>query len=187
MASSNDFFNGMTINYDDEILEVVEFMHVKPGKGPAFVRTKVRNLRTGSLYEKTFRGGEKVDQIRLDDKQMQYLYREADNFVFMDNETYEQIELPSTQLGDKVDFLKENETINVLFNGSEILGVKLPQFMELTVVESEPGVKGNTVSGGSKPAKVETGAIVRVPLFINVGDKIKVDTTERKYLERVKG
>ena len=176
----------MTINYDGDILQIVEFMHVKPGKGPAFVRTKVKNMRTGAIFDKTFRGGEKVEQIRLEEKKMQYLYRDGDMFVFMDNETYEQTQMPAEQLSEMKDYLKENEDISVLFNGKEILGVEVAQFMELKIVETEPGVKGNTVAGGTKPAKLETGATVKVPLFINQGDIIKVDTKANKYLERVK-
>jgi elongation factor P len=186
MPTTNDFYNGMTFMYDGDILEVCEFMHVKPGKGPAFVRAKVRNMRTGSNVERTFRAGEKVEQIRLEEKRMQYLYRDGGSYVFMDNETYDQIQISEEQLGDNKNYLKENENIKALFNGTEILGIEVAQFMDLEVVETDPGLKGNTVSGGTKPATLETGAVVRVPLFLNVGDKIKVDTRLNKYLERVK-
>lgn len=186
MASANDFFNGMTIEYEGDILQIVEFLHVKPGKGPAFVRTKVRNMRSGSLYEKRFSGGEKVEQVRIEEKEMQYLYREGADFVFMDNESYNQVSIPKDQLGDGVDFLKENESIKVLFLGHEIMGIELPQFMELKVTETEPGARGNTVSGATKSATLETGAVVKVPLFIEEGEILKIDTRSRSYVERVR-
>lgn len=186
MPTTNDFTNGMTFMYDGDILEVIEFMHVKPGKGPAFVRAKVRNMRTGSNVERTFRAGEKVDQIRLEEKSMQYLYHDGSSYVFMDNETYDQIQVSEEQLGDNRNYLKENDNIKVLFNGTEILGIEVAQFMDLEITDTDPGLKGNTVAGGTKPATLETGAVVRVPLFLNIGDKIKVDTRQNKYLERVK-
>lgn len=186
MASSNDFYNGMTFSYDGDLLKILEFLHVKPGKGPAFVRTKVLNLKSGAQYEKTFRGGEKVEQIRIEDKQMQYLYRDGDNFVFMDNETYNQVHIPTTQLAQDVDFLKENENIKILFHGEQIMGIELPQFMELKIAHTEPGARGNTVAGATKFATLETGAVVKVPLFVDEGEVIKVDTRARTYIERVR-
>lgn len=185
MASTNDLFNGMVFEYDGDLLYVLEFQHVKPGKGPAFVRAKVKNLRTGSIVERTFRAGEKVDQVRVDEKEMQYLYRDGDHFVCMDNETYDQVHVAADTLGDQVNYMKENENVKVMMYGAEILGVSVEPFMDLEITETDPGLKGNTVAGGTKPATLETGAVVKVPLFINVGDVIKVDTRDNRYIERV--
>ncbi len=176
----------MFFGYDGDIFEVVEFLHVKPGKGPAFVRTKIRNMRTGALIDKTFRAGEKVDQIRVESRAMEYLYPDGDGYVFMDQQTYDQIHVASERLGDKKKYLKENLVIDIQMNGEEILGIELPQFLEFTIVYTEPGEKGNTVSNTLKKAEVETGAIVMVPLFIESGERIKVDTRTDRYIERVK-
>lgn len=186
MIDTSDFRNGLSIILDNEIYQIVEFQHVKPGKGGAFVRTRLRNLRTGSTLEKTFRAGEKMEQAVLDRKKMNFLYNQGNEYVFMDMDSYDQITIPSNQLGDSVKFLKDNTEVEVLSHNDKILAVDLPFFMEFEVVETDPGLRGDTASGGSKPAKVETGAVVNVPLFINVGERIKVDTRTSQYLERVK-
>ena len=185
MISTNDFKNGMTIEYDGQIFTILEFQHVKPGKGAAFVRSKLKNFKTGTITEKTFRAGEKVKKAHLDRKQMQFLYNADDDYIFMDMEDFDQMTINKEQLGEGVKFLKENAVINVLFHEGENIGVEFPTFVELTISETEPGVKGDTVSGSTKPAKLETGATVHVPLFINEGDIIKVDTRTGDYIERV--
>lgn len=185
MISSNDLRTGVTIEVDGDVYSVVEFLHVKPGKGAAFVRTKLKSLTTGAVIERTFRAGEKLTQARIEHRQMQYLYRDGDNYVFMDTETYEQMSLPSEQLGDKVKYLKEEMVITVLFYEGRTIGIEIPYFIELKVVETEPGLRGDTASGGSKPAKLETGAVVQVPLFVEVGDTIRIDTRTDTYIERV--
>jgi elongation factor P len=183
---TSDFKNGISIILDGQLFTVAEFQHVKPGKGPAFVRTKLKNVRTGSTVDKTFRAGEKMEQAVLNRRTMQYLYSTGDAYVFMDQEDYDQIEIPASRLGDQSKYLKENMEVQVLTHDAEVLGVDLPITMELEVTETDPGLRGDTASGGSKPAKVETGAVINVPLFINIGDKIKVDTRSDSYLERVK-
>ena len=183
---TSDFRNGLSIILDGEIYQIVEFQHVKPGKGGAFVRSRLKNLRTNSTLEKTFRAGEKMDQAVLERKKMNFLYNQGEEYVFMDMESYDQISIPAPQLGDSVKFLKDNTEVEVLSHNDKILAVDLPMFMEFEVVETDPGLRGDTASGGSKPAKVETGAMVNVPLFINVGEKIRVDTRTSQYLERVK-
>ncbi|MBW3625577.1 MAG: elongation factor P [Armatimonadetes bacterium] len=183
---TSNFKNGISIIIDGQLFTINEFQHVKPGKGPAFVRTKLKNVRTGSTVDKTFRAGEKMEQAILDRRPMQYLYSTGDAYIFMDQEDYDQIEISAQQLGDQSRYLKENLEVQVLTHNSEVLGVDIPITMELEVVETDPGLRGDTASGGSKPAKVETGAVVNVPLFINIGDKIKVDTRSDSYLERVK-
>ena len=185
MATTNDLRNGMYFQYGGDILEVVEFQHVKPGKGPAFVRAKVRNMRTGSIVENTYRTSEKIEPVRIEKKIMEYLYQDGDSYVFMDNETYEQIHIPNEQLGDKILLLKPNSTISVLFFGREIMGIEVPSFLELAIVETEPGEKGNTVQNTLKRAKLETGAEVQVPLFVERGSVIKIDTRTMRYIERV--
>jgi len=184
MISSNDFRNGVTIELDGGIWQVVDFQHVKPGKGAAFVRAKLKNIKTGAVVERTFNAGEKVPRARLDNRQMQYLYESDDMFNLMDNETYEQISLSAEQMGDAKRFLKENMTISVLFFQEAVIGIELPYSVELTVVETDPGIKGDTATGGTKQAKVETGYSVRVPLFINVGDVLRIDTRNGEYIER---
>ena len=184
MISSNDFRPGVTIELNGDPHQVIEFQHVKPGKGAAFVRTKVKNLKTGSTTEMTFRGGEKGPKATLDRRTMQYLYFDGEGYVFMDNETYDQISLSVEQLdgGDK--FLKENMDCQIMLYQGNVLGVELPNTVELAVVETEPGIKGDTASGGTKPATLETGVVVQVPFFINTGDVLKVDTRNGSYIER---
>ncbi|KAB2338482.1 elongation factor P [Cytobacillus depressus] len=184
MISVNDFRTGLTIEVDNGIWRVMDFQHVKPGKGAAFVRSKLRNLRSGNVQEKTFRAGEKVAKAQIDNRKMQYLYANGDQHVFMDNESYEQIELPATSIEHELKFLKENMEVHIMMYNHETLGVELPNTVELEVVETEPGIKGDTASGGSKPAKVETGLIVQVPFFVNEGDKLIINTDEGSYVSR---
>ncbi|EKE04328.1 MAG: hypothetical protein ACD_20C00086G0018 [uncultured bacterium] len=184
MISTNDLRTGMTIELDGSIWSVVEFLHVKPGKGAAFVRTKLKNVETGNVMEKTFRAGEKLPKAVIDRRDMQYLYRSEDEFVFMDNESFEQVSLTAEQIGDGVKYLKEGMTINVLKHDTRIIGLDIPNFVELEVVDTPPGEKGNTAQGGTKPATLETGAIVNVPFFVNNGDRIRVDTRTNSYLDR---
>lgn len=184
MISVNDFKTGLTIEVDGDIWRVMDFQHVKPGKGAAFVRSKLRNLRTGNVNEKTFRAGEKVGKAQIDNKRMQYLYANGDDHVFMDNESYEQIELPAKQIEEELKFLKENMEVHVIQYKEEILGVELPVTVVLEVAATEPGIKGDTSSGGSKPATLETGLIVQVPFFVNVGDKLIINTEESEYVSR---
>ena len=170
MISVNEFKNGLTIEVDGELWRVVEFQHVKPGKGSAFVRSKLKNLRTGAVQEKTFRAGEKVNQAQIDRKKMQYLYADGDNYVFMDTNTYEQLELPGSQIEEELKYMKENMVVSIIMFGTETLGVELPNTVDLEVKETEPGIKGDTSSGGSKPATMETGLVVQVPFFVSEGD-----------------
>lgn len=185
MISSNDFKTGVSIELDGDAYIVVEFQHVKPGKGSAFVRTKLRNLRTGAVVERTFNAGEKMPKAHLDRRNMQYLYNDGTYYVFMDNENYEQSLLSEEQMADSKNYLIENMNISVLFFKGDIIGVDLPSQVELEVIETEPGIKGDTASGGNKPATLQTGAVVRVPFFINVGDVIRVNTKTGEYIERV--
>lgn len=185
MISTNDFRTGLTIEVEGDVYTVVDFQHVKPGKGSAFVRSKLKNLRTGAVIERTFRAGEKLPRAHLERKEMQYLYREGDSYVFMDNETYEQVSLTTEQLGDNVKYLKENMNIYLLTHGGNLIGVELPNFVELEVVAADPGVRGDTATGGTKSATLETGLAIQVPLFVEVGDVIRVDTRTGEYLERV--
>lgn len=184
MISVNDFKTGTTIEYDDHIWQVIEFQHVKPGKGAAFVRSKLRNLRNGNIQEKTFRAGEKVKKAHIDHKKMQYLYASGDTHAFMDMETFEQIEIPTARIEYELNFIKENLTVDVMMYQGEVIGIDLPKNVQLEVVETEPGVKGDTVSGGSKAATLETGYVVQVPLFINKGDIVVISTTDGKYVSR---
>ncbi|SFD69871.1 translation elongation factor P (EF-P) [Bacillus sp. OV194] len=184
MISVNDFRTGLTIEVDGGIWQVMEFQHVKPGKGAAFVRSKLRNLRTGGIQEKTFRGGEKVAKAHIENRKMQYLYASGDTHTFMDNESYEQIELTSAQLEHELKFLLENMVVQIMTYQGETIGVELPNTVELEVTETEPGIKGDTASGGSKPATLETGLIVQVPFFINQGDKLIIDTRSGDYVSR---
>jgi len=188
MATTVDLRNGVVLNFRDELWSVVEFQHVKPGKGVAFVRTRLKNIKTGRVVEQTFRSGEKIDIVKLVERQMQYLYPEGDHFVFMDVETYDQHPVPKPVIGDRVKYLKEGEvcTIRLKEDGEPVV-FELPFFITLKIVKTEPGVKGDTVSGGGKPAELETGAVVTVPFFLEVGDLIRVDTRTNTYLERVKG
>lgn len=182
--SVNDFKNGLTINIDGELWRVVEFQHVKPGKGSAFVRSKLKNLRSGALQEQTFRSTAKVEKAQIDTKKMQYLYANGDNYVFMDSETYEQLELSGKQIENELKFLKENMTVTVIMHDSETLGLELPNTVDLEVAETEAGIKGNTQSGGSKPATMETGLVVQVPFFINQGDILTINTQDSSYISR---
>ncbi|MEH7386884.1 elongation factor P [Bacillus sp. JJ1521] len=184
MISVNDFRTGLTIEVDGGIWRVMDFQHVKPGKGAAFVRSKLRNLRTGNVQEKTFRAGEKVAKAQIENRRMQYLYANGDSHVFMDNESYEQIELPASVIEYELKFLKENMEVHIMMFQTETLGVELPNTVELKVVETEPGIKGDTASGGSKPATLETGLIVQVPFFINEGDVLIINTDEGSYISR---
>lgn len=184
MISSNDFRTGVTIEIDNDVWQVVDFQHVKPGKGAAFVRAKLKNARTGAVVERTFNAGEKVPKAHVDRREMQYLYASDDQYNFMDNETYEQIALTAAQLGDATKFLKENMTIGIMFFQGSIIGVDVPNSVELTVIETDPGIRGDTATGGTKPAKLETGYVVKVPLFINIGDVLRIDTRSGEYLER---
>lgn len=185
MISTSDFRTGLTIELDGEVYIIVDFQHVKPGKGSAFVRTKLKNAKTGATTERTFRAGEKVEQAMVDRREMQYLYNSGDEYYVMDNETYEQIALTKEQLGDNIKYLKENMNITVLMYHGKVFGVELPYFVELEVVDTEPGIKGDTASGGSKPATLETGLVVQVPFFINAGDVLRIDTRTGEYIERV--
>ncbi len=184
MITSNEFKTGMTIELKGEIYQVIEFLHVKPGKGAAFVRSKLKNMRSGAIIDNTFKGGEKVAKAHIDKKKMQYLYNDELGYVMMDSETYEQITLPPENLGEDKKFIKENMILSILMYGNEVIGVELPNSVELEVVETEPGIKGDTASGGSKSATLETKAVVQVPLFIEQGDIIRIDTKKGEYIER---
>jgi len=184
MISVNDFKTGLTIEMDNDVWQVIEFQHVKPGKGAAFVRTKLRNLKSGNIQEKTFRAGEKVGKAHVEHKKMQYLYATGDAHAFMDMNSYEQIELNSNQIEYELKFIKENMEVSVIEYKGEILGVDLPNTVELEVVDTEPGIKGDTASGGTKPATVETGLVVQVPFFVNKGDHLVVNTSDGKYVSR---
>ncbi|MDH7498288.1 MAG: elongation factor P [Syntrophomonadaceae bacterium] len=185
MISVNDFRTGLTIEVDGDVWQVVEFQHVKPGKGAAFVRAKLKNVKSGGVIERTFRAGEKVPRARLDKREMQYLYNDGDDYMFMDLESYDQISLNRERLGEGMKWLKEQMVIQVLLYQGEIIGLELPNFVELVVVETEPGIKGDTASGATKIATLETGAVVQVPLFVNVGDVLRIDTRTGQYMERL--
>ena len=184
MISVNDLKTGLTLQLDNGLWSVVEFLHVKPGKGAAFVRSKLKNVETGQVVEKTFRAGEKVAKAMLDRREMQYLYKEGKEYVMMDNETYEQLQLTEDQIGDGIKYLKENMIVQVLMHDGRIIGVDLPAHVILEVTDTPPSEKGNTAQGGTKPATLETGAVVNVPFFISNGDKIRVDTRTNEYLDR---
>ncbi len=184
MISVNDFKTGVTVEFEGVVYQVVEFQHVKPGKGAAFVRAKLKNVKTGGTVEKTFRGGEKLARAHLDKREMQYLYNDGDGYVFMDNENFEQLSMSKDDIGDGVKWLIDNMTIGVLMYNGTIMGIELPNFVELTVVETEPGIKGDTATGATKNAKLESGATVQVPLFINEGDRLRIDTRVGQYMER---
>ncbi len=183
--STADFRKGLKIEISGEPFVIVDFLHVKPGKGGAFVRTKLKSLVSGNVIDRTFRSGEKVDVPDLEEKRMVYLYKDDESYYFMDNETYEQVSMDENHVADALGYLKENTEVEVLFHNKVPIGIELPLFMELKVTETVPGVKGNTASGGTKPATLETGATIQVPLFINEGDVIKVDTRSNTYIERV--
>ena len=184
MISAGDFKNGITLEIEGNVCQIVEFQHVKPGKGAAFVRAKMRNMCTGSVVERTFNAGERLPKARVDRREMQYLYESDGQYVFMDNEIYEQTELTKEQLGNALNFLKENMDVKIMVYEGRILGVDLPNTVELTVVETDPGIRGDTATGGSKPAKMDTGYVVKVPLFINEGDVLRIDTRTGEYIER---
>lgn len=184
MISSNDFRTGVTIVLDDSVWRVVEFLHVKPGKGSAFVRTKLKNAKSGNVVERTFRAGETVPQAILEKSEMQHTYKDGEEYVFMDMETYEEGRLSAAEIGDRVKYLKEEMKVNVVRWGTEILEVELPNSVTLEVIETDPGVKGDTATGGTKPAIVETGAQVMVPLFIAKGERIRIDTRTDTYQGR---
>ena len=185
MISAGDFRNGLTVEIDNSVFQIIEFQHVKPGKGAAFVRTKLRDIKNGGVKETTFRPTEKFPQARIDRKNMQYMYADGDMFNFMDNETYEQFALTSEQVGDALKFVKENETVSMLSHNGVVLSIEPPMFVEIDITDTEPGFKGDTATGATKPAVVETGATVYVPLFVNQGDKIQIDTRTGEYLKRV--
>lgn len=186
MISTNDFKTGVTIEVDGDIWQVVDFQHVKPGKGAAFVRAKLKNIRNGNVLERTFNAGEKIPRAQLDHREMQYLYKSGDHWTFMDTENYEQIMLTEDQLGDAIKYLVENMNVSVLMYQGQIIGVDVPNFVELKVIETEPGFKGDTATGATKPATVETGYVLKVPLFVDNGDIIRIDTRTGEYMERVK-
>jgi elongation factor P len=183
-VSTNDLKNGMSLNLNEGLFSVVEFQHVKPGKGGAFVRTKLKNVRTGAVIERTYRSDEKLDQALIDKREMQFLYLDGDGFVFMDNTDYEQMTASRPALGSSANFLKEGDSAVLQMYEGEIVGVDLPAAVELTVTETEPGLQGDRVSGARKPATLETGLLLQVPLFVNTGDRIKVDTRTGDYLTR---
>ena len=185
MISVNDFKTGVTVELEGQVYQVVDFQHVKPGKGAAFVRAKLKNVKSGGVVEKTFRGGEKIHRAHLDKRGMQYLYMDGNDYIFMDNDNYEQLSISRDEMGDGVKWLKENMNIMVLMYQNQIMGIELPNFIELEVVDTEPGVKGDTATGATKAARLETGASVQVPLFINTGDRLRIDTRTGEYMERV--
>lgn len=184
MISVNEFKTGVSIEMDGQAYVVVDFQHVKPGKGAAFVRAKLKNISSGGMVEKTFRAGEKVAKAHLDRREMQYLYNDGEGYIFMDNESYEQISITPEAIGDGVKWLLENMNIHVLVFQDKIIGIDLPNFVELKVVETEPGVRGDTATGATKNATLETGAVVQVPLFIEEGDVLRIDTRTGEYMER---
>ncbi len=185
MVTAGDFRNGVTFDMDGSVMQVIEFQHVKPGKGAAFVRTKLRNVITGAVIEKTFNPTDKYPPAHIERREMEYLYSDGELYYFMDNETYEQTPLNADILGDSFKFVKENTTCKILSYQGNVFGVEPPMFMELTVTEAEPGVKGDTATGATKPVTLETGVQIKVPLFVNEGDVVKVDTRTGEYLERV--
>lgn len=184
MISSNDLRPGTTVELDGDAWNVVEFQHVKPGKGAAFVRTKLKNVKSGNVVEKTFRAGEKLAKANLEKKEMQYTYSSDDEYFLMDLETFDTIPVPADKLGDATKWLKEDMKVELLYFQGQIVGVSIPNFVELKIIDTPPGVKGDTASGGGKPATVETGAVVQVPFFVNVDDVIRIDTRTGEYLDR---
>jgi elongation factor P len=182
--TTNDLKNGMTLNLPEGLFQVVEFQHVKPGKGGAFVRTTLKNVRTGAVVDRTFRGGEKVDQAVIDKREMQYLYRDGSDMVFMDNQSYDQLHVSPTSLGDSAHYIVDGSTVQLAMYDTEIVGVELPASVELSVSVTEPGIQGDRVSGARKPATLETGLVLQVPLFVNTGDRLKVDTRTGEYITR---
>lgn len=187
MASTSDFKNGLVLNIDGQLWTIVEFQHVKPGKGPAFVRTTLKNVLSGKTVDRTFNAGVKVETATVDKRDMTYLYADGDSYVFMDGETFEQINIPAAIVGDAANYLLDNQEAVVATHEGEVLFVELPASVELTISHTDPGLQGDRSTGGTKPATVETGAEIQVPLFLNTGDKIKVDTRTGAYLSRVSG
>ena len=185
MISAGEFRNGVTVELEGGIYTIIDFQHVKPGKGAAFVRSTLRNLETGSILERTFRPSEKMPRAHIDRRDLQYLYSDGQLYYFMDTESYEQLEINASEIADSMVFVKENEMVKVLEHNGRIFGIEPPMFVELEITETEPGFKGDTAQGATKPATVETGAQVKVPLFISVGEKIKIDTRTKEYLGRV--
>jgi elongation factor P len=184
-VSTNDLKNGMTLDLPEGLFAVVEFQHVKPGKGGAFVRTKLKNVRTGAVLDRTYRADEKLEQAIVDKREMQFLYLDGQQYVFMDNNTYDQLQLDESALGEASRYLKEGDSAVLQLYKGEVVGVDLPAAVELVVTETEPGIQGDRVSGARKPATLETGHVIQVPLFVNIGDKVKVDTRSGDYLTRV--
>lgn len=184
-VSTNDLNTGMTLNLPEGLFKVIDFQHVKPGKGGAFVRTKLKELKTGRVVDVTFRAGEKVEDVRVETKRLQYLYNDGASFHFMDTDSYEQSEVPADFVGDAAKWLKENDEVQVVYAAGEMIGVEPPMFVELEVTETDPGFKGDTVQGGTKPATLETGAVVQVPMFVEQGDRLKIDTRDGSYITRV--
>jgi len=187
MITTNDLRPGTCFIYDNQLWKITEFQHVKPGKGPAFVRVKQINIKTGAIVERTYRAGEKIEDVRVENREMQYLYHDGTNYVFMDNETYEQYSINEALIGDNSGYLLENTKSTVTIHDGEVLDVVPPKFLEVKITKTDPGVKGDTAQGGTKPATIESGATIMVPLFINEGEIIKVDTRDGRYVERVKG
>ena len=185
MVTAGDFKNGITIEYDNGVYQILEFQHVKPGKGAAFVRTKLKDIKNGGVVETTFRPTEKCPQAHIDRRDMQYLYNDGDLYYFMDTESYDQISLPKEEIGDSLKFVKENEMVKICSHNGDVFAVEPPLFVELEVTDTEPGLKGNTATGATKPATLETGAEIQVPLFVNTGDKLQIDTRTGEYLKRV--
>jgi elongation factor P len=186
MIDTNELRPGTCFAYDNEYWQVTEYAHVKPGKGPAFVRVKMKNLRRGSIVERTFRTSEKVEELRVENRSATYLYNTGDEYFFMDSENFEQVSIRTEQLGDKIGYIIENMNVSLMVCKEEVLGVELPLFIETRIVKTDPGVRGDTAQGGSKPATIESGAVINVPLFVNEGDWVKVDTRDGRYIERVK-
>lgn len=185
MVSAGDFKNGITIEYENGVYQILEFQHVKPGKGAAFVRTKLKDIKNGGVIEKSFRPTEKFPQARIERKDMQYLYNDGDLYYFMDVDTYDQISISKDEIGDSLKFVKENEMVKICSHNGDVFAVEPPLFVELAVTETEPGLKGNTATGATKPATLETGAEIMVPLFVNIGDVLQIDTRTGEYLKRV--
>ena len=186
MANTSDIKNGSVIFHKNKRMKVIEFLHVKPGKGPAFVRTKLKDISSGKTIDETFNAGIKLEFLKIEVKEMQFLYNDSDSYIFMDNITYEQFNISNESIGDTKNFLKPGMNVDLLFDGADILDVRLPAHVQLIVIDTEPGVKGNTATGATKPATIETDYSLQVPLFINIDDKLKIDTRSGEYIERVK-
>jgi len=184
--STSDFKNGLTIEYEGNVYQIIDFQHVKPGKGGAFVRSRIRNLMNGASIEKTWRAGEKVEAALVERRTVDFLYRDGEDLVFMDMDDYEQMTLPAKKVGDTINFLKDNTTVQLVQWKEQLLNLEMPQVMEYTITQTDPGLRGDTAQGGSKPATIETGAVVTVPLFVNEGEVIRVDTRTGQYIERAK-